>query len=265
MAWQKYDSTYTPGQKTVYKISRSKIDFFLECPRCFWLDRRLGIKRTSIPSFLINQAIDDLLKKEFDIYRAKKEPHPYMVAAGVDAIPFSHPKLDDWRHVFTGVQYLHEPTNLLIFGAVDDLWVNKDGEVIVVDYKATAKEKEIKDLDPSPGWHDAYRKQMEIYQWLLRGNDLKVSDTGYFVYANGTSSEPTFDGVVKFRVNTFPYKGDSLWVDKTLVELKACLEGEIPAVGNGPLGNGCEFCAYARSRTELTLKALQSKNGSSKK
>lgn len=259
MAWQKYDSTYTPGQKTAYKISRSKIDFFLECPRCFWLDRRLGIKRTSIPSFLINQAIDDLLKKEFDIYREKGEPHPYMVKAGVDAVPFQHPKLDDWRHVFTGVQYLHEPTNLLIFGAVDDLWVTKDNEVIVVDYKATAKDKEIKDLDPSPGWHDAYRKQMEIYQWLLRGNDLKVSDTGYFVYANGDASEPSFNEVVKFRVNTFPYTGDSSWVDQAIVDLKACLEGDIPAVGMGQLGKGCEFCSYARQRTEMTLKAIQAK------
>jgi CRISPR/Cas system-associated exonuclease Cas4 (RecB family) len=262
MAWQKYDSTYKPGQTSQYKISRSKIDFFLECPRCFWLDRRLGIKRTSIPSFLINQAIDDLLKKEFDAYRTKGEPHPYMVAAGIDAVPFVDKRLDDWRHVFTGVQYLHAPTNLLIFGAVDDLWVRPDGEVIVVDYKATAKDKEIKDLDPSPGWHDAYRKQMEIYQWLVRHNDLKVSDTGYFVYANGDASQPAFDEVVKFRVNTFPYTGDSSWVDQTIVDLKACLEGEIPEVGKGPLGQGCEFCAYARSRTELTLKAIQAKKKS---
>jgi hypothetical protein len=259
MAWERYDSTYKPGQTSVFKISRSKIDFFLECPRCFWLDRRLGIKRTSFPSFLINNAIDELLKKEFDIYRAKKQPHPYMVAAGVEAIPYSHPKLDEWRHNFTGVQYLHAPTNLLIFGAVDDIWERPDGEVIVVDYKATAKEKEITNLDPSPGWHDAYRKQMEIYQWLLRHNDLKVSDTGYFVYANGDASQEAFNEVVKFRVNTFAYTGKSDWVGQTIVDLKACLEGDIPEVGKGPLGQGCEFCTYARSRTELTLKAIQAK------
>jgi len=34
-------------------------------------------------------------------------------------------------------------------------------------------------------WQDGYKRQMEIYQWLLRQNGLKVSDTGYFVYCNG--------------------------------------------------------------------------------
>lgn len=259
MAWQKYDQLYTPGQKSQYKISRSKIDFFLDCPRCFWLDRRLGIKRPSTPPFLINSAIDELLKREFDGYRKKAMPHPYMVAAGVDGVPFTHDKLDDWRHNFTGVQRFHEQTNLLIFGAVDDLWVTPDGKVIVVDYKATAKDKDITDLDPKGGWHDAYRRQMEVYQWLLRGNDLNVSDTGYFVYANGIRGEKEFGEVVKFRVNTFPYHGDDSWVEPVIIKLKSCLEGDLPPVGNGPLGQGCEHCNYARSRTELTIKALQLK------
>lgn len=264
MAWERYDTAYIPGQKTPFKVSRSKIDFFLDCPRCFWLDRRLGIKRPDSPPFLINSAIDALLKKEFDVYRSKGEPHPYMVGAGIDAIPFSHPKLDDWRHNFTGVQYLHEKTNLLIFGAVDDLWVTPDDEVMVVDYKATAKNKEIIDLDPPGGWHDAYRRQMEIYQWLLRGNDLIVSDTGYFVYANGQVNEKGFNNVVKFVTHTFPYHGNANWVEKVVVDLKACLEGDIPAVGKGPLGQGCNHCSYAKSRTELTLKAIQEKSKNNK-
>jgi len=212
-----------------------------------------------MPPFLINSTIDALLKKEFDEYRKLKKPHPYMIESGIDAIPYSHEKLDDWRHTFTGVQVVHEPTNLLIFGAVDDLWVTPKGDVMVVDYKATAKDKEITDLDPPGGWHDAYRRQMEVYQWLLRGNGLTVSNTGYFVYANGDTAAKVFAGVVKFRVHTFPYTGDASWVDKTIVDLKVCLDGDIPAVGNGPLGHGCDHCQYAKSRTELTLRALQAK------
>ena len=259
MAWENYNTTYVPGQKTQFKISRSKIDQFINCPRCFWLDRRMGIKQPSTAPFNINLAIDLLLKKEFDIYRAKQEPHPYMKAIGLDAVPFQHDKLEDWRHTFTGVQALHGPTNLLIFGAVDDLWVTPKDEVIVVDYKATAKEGKITDLGAEGGWQDTYRRQIEIYQWLLRANGLTVSDTGYFVYANGLLSEKEFGGVVKFDVNTFPYTGKDGWIEQTLLDLKACLEGEIPAVGRGAMGNGCEHCAYARSRTELTIKALQAK------
>ena len=259
MAWQRYDSTYTPGQKAAFKISRSKIDLFLNCPRCFWLDRRLGIKQPSIPSFNLNSAIDELLKTEFDAYRAQQKPHPYMIEAEIDAVPFTHEKLDEWRHTFTGVQALHAPTNLIVFGAVDDVWANPAGELYVVDYKATSKDKVISDLDPVGGWHDSYRRQMEVYQWLLRQNGFTVSNTGYFVYANGQAKEKTFKGVMKFDVRTFPYTGSDAWVEQTLADIKNCLDGEIPAVGNGPIGQGCEHCAYARRRTELTLNTLKAR------
>ena len=47
---------------------------------------------------------------------------------GIDAIPAKHEKLNDWRINFTGVQFLHEKTNLLLFGAIDDLWINPDNQ-----------------------------------------------------------------------------------------------------------------------------------------
>jgi len=110
---------YKPGQKTPYKISRSKIEEFIQCPRCFWLDARLRIKKPSTPPFLINSAVDELLKREFDSYRIKGQQHPWQVKFKVDAKPYAHKDLDKWRHTFTGVQFLHEPTNFLVFGGVD--------------------------------------------------------------------------------------------------------------------------------------------------
>jgi hypothetical protein len=58
--------------------------------------------------------VDTLLKKKFDAYRELREPHPYMMKAGIDAVPAEHPKLDVWRENFKGVQYHHKPTNLFI-------------------------------------------------------------------------------------------------------------------------------------------------------
>jgi hypothetical protein len=128
-----------------------------------------------------------------------------------------------------------------------------------VDYKATAKTAEITDLGPVGGWQDSYRRQMEVYQWLLRANGHTVSDTGYFVYANGDASKDSFNDVVEFRTNVFPHNGSDTWVEKTLQEMKKCLEGGIPPVGEAAMGGPCDFCTYARQRTELTIKALQSK------
>ncbi len=258
-----YRSTYTqpykPGQNTPFKVSRTKIEDFRTCPRCFWLDRRLKITRPSTPPFNINKAIDELFKKEFDSFREKGEQHPLQKQFKINAKPFAHKDLDTWRENFTGVQALHEPTNLLVFGAVDDVWVNDKDELIVVDYKATAKDKDITDLNPPGGWHDMYRRQMEVYQWLLRQNGFKVSDTGYFVYANGDASKQGFNNVVEFRTHVFTHHGDTDWVEPTLIKMKECLEGDIPEVGQSAMGGPCEYCAYARSRTELTLKHINSK------
>jgi len=253
-----YRGLYSKKAKAPFRISRSKIELFTECPRCFWLETVKGIKRPDTPPFLINSAVDQLLKAEFDVYREKDEQHPWQIEFKVDAKPYANEKLDEWRENFVGVQFEHTPSNLVIFGAVDDIWVNPKGELMVVDYKATAKDKEITELGPVGGWHDVYRRQMEVYQWLLRQLGFTVSDTGYFVYANGIAKKDGFFNKVEFRTNVFPYTGDSSWVEKRITDLKNVLEqGDIPEVGTR-----CTYCPYARARTELTLQHLNSQKGS---
>lgn len=247
---------YRPGQMAPYKVSRSKIELFMQCPRCFWLDARLKIKRPDGPPFNINKAIDELFKKEFDTYRLQGVPHPLMVEFGVRAVPFQHEQLDTWRETFTGVVALHQPTNLHVFGAVDDLWVNEAGEVIVVDYKATAKDREV---SINSDWQISYKRQMEVYQWLLRQNGLTVNPTGYFVYTNGRLDVDGFYNRVEFRTKLIPYIGKTEWIEPTLEEMKACLEGAMPPVGTAAMGGPCDFCTYARERTRLTVEALRKK------
>ncbi len=225
----------------------------MQCPRCFWLDTRLKITRPSSPPFNINKAIDELFKKEFDSYRSKGEPHPLMVEFGINAIPFAHDKLGEWRENFVGVATIHKPTNLHIFGAVDDLWQDNEGKVVVVDYKATAKDKEVS-IDSE--WQIAYKRQMEVYQWLLRQNGLTVSDTGYFVYTNGRMDLDGFFNKIEFKTKIIPYTGNVAWVEPTIKKMKQCLEGDMPPVGKSAMGGDCEFCAYAKARTELTVNAL---------
>jgi len=253
--WRERSIPYRPGQTEPYKVSRSKIELFKQCPRCFWLDARLKIKRPDGPPFNINKAIDELFKKEFDSYRAKQEPHPLMVEFGVKAIPFTHDQLDTWRETFTGVVAIHEPTNLHVFGAVDDIWVNDDGQLIVVDYKATAKDREV---SINSDWQISYKRQMEVYQWLLRQNGFDVQDTGYFVYTNGRMDLDAFNDRVEFKTKIIPYKANADWVEPTLHEMKACIDSDdMPPIGTAAMGGPCDFCTYARARTELTLKALQ--------
>ena len=227
---------FNPQSDEPYKLSRSKLELFLQCPRCFYLDRRLGVSQPSMPPFTLNSAVDHLLKKEFDIHRAKHEPHPLMRHYGIDAVPFQHEMINEWRENFKGVQYYYRPANLVVTGAVDDIWINPQKELIVVDYKATSTNSEIT-LDSE--YRQAYKRQMEIYQWLLRQNGFKVSNTGYFVYANGRKDKNAFDAKLEFNVQIIPHEGNDTWVENTVCDAQKCLIGDLPDISEN-----CEYCNY---------------------
>ena len=233
--YKKATNLYVKGVAKPYKLSRSKMELFMQCHRCFYLDRRLGVARPPGFPFNLNSCVDSLLKSEFDTYREKRERHPIMPEG---MIPFSHEMMDTWRANFKGVQYHHPDTNFLLTGAVDDLWINSAGEVIVVDYKSTSKKDKIVALDAD--WHDGYKRQMEFYQWLLRRVGLSVSKSGYFVYCNGDSSKPMFDKKIEFDMTLIEHVGDDSWVEGVLMQMKNCLESdEIPLANNQ-----CDYCAY---------------------
>jgi len=242
---------FNPDLKESFKLSRSKIDLFLQCPRCFYHDRKLGISHPSGAPFTLNNLVDTLLKKSFDAFRLKKSSHPFQIENGINAIPFDHSNVEDWRNNRKGIRYVHEKTNFEIYGAIDDVWVKSNGELIIVDYKAkaskddpntflTPKTKKNGEIVKTERYKISYKKQIEVYQWLFRKNGFKVSDTAYFVFANAQKDRDSFDDKLDFEKILIPYVGDTSWVEPTLFEILDCLSSEeIPE-----FDDGCEFCKY---------------------
>src|SRR3989344_1218137 len=240
---------YKPNRKPDYNyggskwtLSRSKIELFMDCARCFYIDNKLGVARPPGFPFNLNSAVDALLKKELDTHRANGTQHPLAKADGLAAIPLALAHIDEKRDALrNGVKCVHKETGLTVRGGVDDIWVNKEGELIIIDYKATSKDGRIESLDEE--WHKSYKRQLEIYQWLLRQNGFKVSDTGYWFYANATKDREAFDGRLDFDLTLVPYTGSTDWVDGTLAALKKTLDGEaLP-----PAGEHCDYCRYRKA------------------
>jgi len=227
------------------KLSRSGVELFMNCQKCFYLERKLNVKALSGFPFNLNSAVDELLKNEFDGYREQKKPHPYMNSIDKDLIPFQHEDLDKWRANFTGVQFLHKEFDLLLTGAVDDVWINLDTEeLIVVDYKSTSSKEEVS-LDKE--WQISYKRQMEFYQWLLRQNGFKVSNDGYFVYCNGIKNKDKFNEVLEFKVSILHYQGNDSWVEDVLKEIYSTLKtDEIPNSKES-----CDVCSYVETRFDI--------------
>ena len=239
-SYQRTRNLFNPDSKVPYRLSRSRLENFVNCPRCFYLDRRLGIEPPAGPSFTLNSAVDELLKKEFDGFRRLRQPHPLCKAYGVEAIPFAHPMLEEWREVFKGIQYHHPSTNFLIFGAVDDIWADARGQLMVVDYKSTSTDQTIS-LDSE--YRQAYKRQMEIYQWLLRKQKLNVSNTGYFVYCNADRAKKGFNSKLEFSIQLIAYEGNDGWIEDVVMAAHECLRSEqlpqyFPA---------CPFCNYRQA------------------
>ena len=228
-----------------FRLSRSKIGLFQECRRCFYIDNKLGVARPPGFPFNLNSAVDALLKKEFDFHRVNGSKHPLMEAYDVDALPFKHEELNIWRENFKGIEYKHETTGFIVSGALDDVWQNGKGELIVVDYKSTSKDERIESLDKE--WHDAYKRQLEVYQWLLRQKGFTVSDTGYWVYANADKDKKAFDAKLEFELTLVPHKGSTTWVEDTLADIKKCLDGEdLPEPSPS-----CDYCSYRQAAGEV--------------
>ena len=204
-------SIYQKGTNETFKISRSKLNNFIDCPRCFYLERVKGLKDPGMPGWALNTAVDELLKKEFDHYRKIQKPHPFVTKNKLNFIPFQHEKIDYWRDALRGgIAFTDPDTNLEIHGGVYDIWFNPDNkELILVDYKV---------------------RQMKF----------KVSDTAYFLVCNGLKTPDKFDAILQFDLTLVPYKTNDSWVKNKIIDMKKTLESkDVPEINKF-----CEKCLY---------------------
>lgn len=266
----RHRGTYKPDHESPYEVSRSRIEAFINCPACFWLDRVKGVKFPGMPPFLLNSATDTLLKKDFDQYRELQKPHPFMERNGLShLVPFQHSDFHSWtQSLQLGFRTYHESSNLIIGGGLDDVWHDpKTNELFLVDYKSTAgkRSEDLSKLEPitlEGRWKEGYKRQMDIYQWIMNEKtkedlkDYKVSNLGYFVYVNG--DQHFEDGMLRkdedkadmsFDVQLLTYKGNHDWVEKEILNLKQCLEAdqcpEHAQTGHGPKGiDPCEYHTF---------------------
>ena len=93
--------------KDPLRLSRSRWDSFIKCPKCFYLKEKYNIGPPSQPGHPINSRVDALLKEEFDLLRKDEKPHAIFKEYNLNFIPYN--KLDPevlakYRNNFKGVE-----------------------------------------------------------------------------------------------------------------------------------------------------------------
>ena len=124
---------------------------------------------------------------------------------------------------------VHEESNIKFGGGLDDIWLNTEtNELHIVDYKSTSQKTDGKQITLDDPWKAAYKRQMDMYVWIMRRKGFEVSSTGYFLYCDGDRfSEYDFlqvnEAMMKFKMRLIPYEVNTDWIEPTLMQIKECL------------------------------------------
>ena len=226
------------------KLSRSRWENFIRCPFCFYIKEKHNIDPPSTPRFNINMRVDSLLKEEFDQYRKSQKPHPIFKKYNLNFVPYNldPQKLKDYRNNRRGVEAKSKKTEFTLFGALDDLWLNKDtDEIVVLDYKATSNKNDPDYVNSSQEYHKSYKRQLDFYAYLLKLNNYKIFKTGYWLICNAKDeNQKTFEGKLSFKITLLSYDLKTDYIEDILVELEKCLKLEKPPSS----GKYCSNCIW---------------------
>ena len=228
-------------QKSLPLLSWSRINLFEQCQRCFYKELLLQMKRPDIGAdrFSLSNVVDELWKKELDVYRMKQIPHPLLANHTNNAVPLIHESLDDWRNYKRGLRAVDSLNDLELYGVVDDILINDDKELIVIDYKTTANPSNILQSLHMPSGR-IHKRQVSFYAFLLKENGFKVNNEAFIVYSLALNNYEDFNQILNFKTFVLPYQVDYSWIENTIKAIRKCLNcGSIPKASNS-----CKFCSY---------------------
>jgi hypothetical protein len=254
-------------------LSRSAFDDFKKCQRCFYLIRKRGFIAPGIPQFTMNSTTDKLLKKEFDLLRKDQKTHPILIEKKLDHIvPYKnedtavniygdpiirsdtkipYEKMEAWRSNFHGLQTRFKKTNFVLYGSVDDIWLDtKKNSLILVDYKSQANAKEVSQETYWDGdFKSGYQRQLDFYFYLLKQQNFKetISDDAYLLVVNARGLEEKFDNKLLFESKLIHTKVRDENLENEIQEMINVFNSDDVPDAN----KLCKNCAYARQRSVI--------------
>ena len=153
----------------MFKLSPSKLNLFLDCPLCFYLQEKEGVKRPAgiFPS--LPSGMDLVLKKYCDKFRGDLPPELKGKVEGV-LLP-DKALIDKFRNWRT---FSFEEEDAMMYGAMDDCLKHEE-YIIPVDFKTRG-------FDLKEDTSDYYQNQLDCYCLLLDKNGYKTKGIAFLIY-----------------------------------------------------------------------------------
>lgn len=220
-------------------LSKSTLEIFVDCPRCFWLAKVSKVERPRSPMPSVVNAIDAEMKKLVGQHVADNLAVPYL--SGTNLVPYPDRRrielFRSWR------TFQRETTikgvGIKAWGELDDLLVDpKTGIVTPWDYKS-------KGTAPDQAYCEKYNTlQGDMYHFLLEGQELKCSGSAKFTYTWPEWSGEV--GEIVFREQSIDMVSDPKRAEAVLYAAAVCLAGKMPAASME-----CKYCDYTTKRGVL--------------
>jgi len=225
------------------KLSPSSLALFMECPRCFWLEKVKHIPRPSCVFPSLPSGVDRVLKRYFDEHRAKGTLPEGLKGKFHGRLYGDIKNLKVWRNSMRGLRFRDEETGIMLIGAIDDLFVTNNNLYAPIDFKTRG-------FPRNENTHKFYRLQMDLYSFLLKKNALPPADFAILIFYHPVSIGDMHENNNKCSI-TFCYDTVKLPTnyhegEKIFMEAIDCLFGDEPEPSEE-----CRWCKWVEKLTLL--------------
>ena len=233
-------------------LSKSALEKYRTCPRCFWLEKREGLKQPEGIRSGLPMGMDRVIKNHYDAWRAQGELPPEIREAlpGWKLYDGKRMSLSDMRNWRKGLA-VDLGEGITLSGALDDLLYHPERKVYaMLDYKTKAKATNEADT------RKYYGLQAEVYDGNLDKNGYPTEGNAIFVYYYPVDFPDNYPMTVPTAGNTIMGWGvQPIWLTgvdreaprKLAREAAAMLEKDAPPAA----GQACNVCNYIKERSSL--------------
>lgn len=255
------------------RLSKSQLDKFVDCPRCFWLAQRHKLRQPDMISSKVWKGVERVTVAHYEGHRkAKTTPDNLIgqVPAGAIPVQLDETAMKALRYWGKGLAF--NVGDVLVTTALDDMLQIPDGSqpngsrYAVIDYKSKAK------LTDEESTAQMYQNQADVFDLACNVNGYPTDGTVYFDYWSPVSVDgaepPENAGDTGFTLQSWAsqviaIKADHVRIKALILAAAACIESAMPeprltrsTVTRGANKgeervDGCPVCCYLMDREEL--------------
>jgi hypothetical protein len=228
----------------IVRLSRSALDLYAECPRCFWFDKERGVKRPESIWSTLNGGYKYSIRAYLDACRDRGLELPPQLIGRVDGVLANRITIKRIR----GKSFSCQMGGIIFSGEFEDALEASNGDIVPLINVFRGFPVTEKGLSP------AYQNKADAFSLLLRENNMRVSEYAYIVIWYMDHKQQDFARPFDFhlevhKVETFP-ENTTRQINNAIMSLES---SEPPESGYDlETGEKCSYCTFRETNNLIS-------------